>query len=107
MSFLSQVENTRNGELKQRIRMATIIAAVEIMGEDGSTLTPSVHQKRQDLAHKVITTAGLGTPTDNLAMMFVWAVCRSPEITPESTDNDVQFTVNTVWNDCAGVTGSE
>lgn len=96
--------------------MAMISAAVAIQGEDPSTMTPAKYTKRQTLAHKVITTAGEGTPGEDLKRMFVFA-CANDTLTDTWVaasheddavpDDDVQFTVNSVWDDCAGVTGND
>lgn len=109
--FLSQIELTKDSELKKRIRMAAVTAAVLISGEDPTGITPSRYAKRQALAHTVITTAlqgSWGEPSgEEMHVMFVWAVCQNQAITHESSDSDIQFTVNSVWDDCAGVTGAE
>ncbi|YCK35173.1 hypothetical protein ACNF49_14120 [Actinomadura sp. ATCC 39365] len=82
--------------------MAAITAAVLIAGEAQDSLTVAAYQKRQVLAYKVLTAAGYGERGEVLDT-FVWAVAQNGAITATSTDSDVQFTVNSVWSDCAGV----
>jgi hypothetical protein len=107
MSFDDQIDNTKNADLKRRIRLASIIAAIDVQGEAVADMTPAVYAKRAALANKVIQTAGLGTPGDDVNQMFTWAVCSNVAITADSPDGDIQFSVNTVWSDCAGVTGTD
>jgi hypothetical protein len=107
-NLMPQYELTKNHDLRQRIRMASVQAAFLVLGEDQGTLPAAAYTKRQNLAVKVIATAGLGTPDDDVARMFVWAVCQNSAITsPEATDGDIEFTVSSVWSDCAGVTGAD
>lgn len=103
-----QFDLTKNHSLRQRIRMATVQAAFNVLGETQGTIPAAAYTKRQDLAVRVIKTAGLGTPDDDIARMFVWAVCQNAAITsPDATDNDIEFTVSSVWSDCAGATGTD
>lgn len=107
MAFETQVALTTNQLLRKRIRLASIIAALQVQGEAQGGTPEGAFVKRQVLATKVIQTAGLGTPTEDLAMMFVWLVVANEAISDASSDSDIQFTVNSVWSDAAGVTGTE
>jgi hypothetical protein len=109
---------TKEPDFRQRIRMAMVSAAVDVQGEatDSPGMTPAKYTKRQTLATKVITTAGEGTPDEDLKRMFVFACANNTladtyvtaEYNAESIpDGDIQFTVNSVWDDCAGVTGMD
>lgn len=96
--------------------MAMISAAVDIQGEALGSTSPVKYEKRQVLARKVITSAGEGVPGEDLKRMFVFA-CANNTLTDTWVaseyeedavpDGDVQFTVNSVWDDCAGVTGTD
>jgi hypothetical protein len=104
---MEQVANTQDGDLRKRIRMASVIAAINVQGEATATHTTAYLSKRADLAKRVLDTAGEGTPTDRVASAFVWAVCANVAISPASLDSDIQFAVNAVWSDVAGVTGAD
>lgn len=106
-TFLEQVANTQDADLRKRIRMASVIAATNVQGEATATHSPGYLAKRSDLAKRVLDTAGAGTATDQLTAAFVWAVCANPAIGPTSLDSDIQFAVNSVWSDVAGVTGTD
>jgi hypothetical protein len=106
-TFIEQVNNTQDGDLRRRIRMATVIAAVNVQGEAPAAHSPAFLQKRADLAKRVLDSAGAGTATDQVAAAFVWAVCANVAINAQSLDSDIQFAVNAVWSDVAGVTGSD
>lgn len=107
MSFEDQVGYANDALFRKRVRMATITAAIAVQGEAQGSMPGSEYTKRQVLATKVIQTAGIGTPTEDVARMFLWAVIANVAISPASSDGDIQFTVNSVWGDCAGVTGDE
>lgn len=107
MSLLDQVTNTLEPDLRKKIRMAVVIAALAVQGEAAGVHTPGYLTKRADLAKRVLDTAGAGTATDQLTTAFVWAVCANVAINAASIDSDIQFTVNSVWSDIAGCTGAE
>lgn len=107
MSYEVRIGLASNPLFRKKIRLATVIAAVDIQGEEQGATPEGAFQKRQALATKVIKTAGIGTPDEDLLAMFVWAVIANVSITAESSDSDIQFTVNSVWSDAAGVTGAE
>jgi hypothetical protein len=109
MTLIAQVELTKDQEFRQRIRMATVKSAQSIQGEAKGDKSDTEYGKRQDLAQRVIQTAGEGTPEDPILRMFVWMVCANPAILQEYeqdgevADDSIEFTVNSVWDDCAGV----
>jgi hypothetical protein len=107
-----QINLAGEGWFRRRVRMASLTAAVAVQGESTENMSPAKYQKRQDLAHRVITTAGVGTPDDDLLRMFTWVCANATNAdtyvaTETVPDGDIQFTMNSVWDDCAGVTGSD
>ncbi|MFI6296710.1 hypothetical protein ACIBEJ_34330 [Nonomuraea sp. NPDC050790] len=102
MGFAEQVALAKDTAFRDRVRMAAITAAVNVAGEAQSTLSSAAYHKRQVLATRVLTNAGSGAQGDVLDM-FAWAVAQNAAITGASTDSDIQFTVNAIWSDCAGV----
>lgn len=99
MDFLGQIALAEDGTFQARVRQAVITAAVEILA-DKPTNSPeaiALHAKRANLAHRALT--------DPLSMQRAWsyAVVSNPAITTESTDGDIQWTVNSMWNALAGV----
>jgi hypothetical protein len=108
MSFLEQSSYADNGEFRKRIRVASMIAAVNVQGEEKlPAMKNGEYEKRQVLATKMIQTGGIGTPNEDLQRMFVWAVLTNAAVTPLSNDGEIQFVVNSVWSKCAGVKGNE
>lgn len=115
-SLEDRLELTKQGWFRQRVRMAAVSAAVDVQGEALGGMSPAKYEKRQVLASKVITTAGEGTPDEDLKRMFTFA-CANNTLTDTWAgneyeegaipDGDIQFTVNSVWDDCAGVTGND
>lgn len=58
-------------------------------------------QTQRSLARHALSVNVLGNP-HAWAPSFAWAVAANPVITLESSDNDVEFTVNSVWDAIAG-----
>jgi hypothetical protein len=105
--LLDSVGFAQDGSLRKRIRMATVVAGLAVQGEATATQTAQGLIKRQALAARILATAGEGTATDQLAQAFVWAVLAGGLITPSSPDADIQFTVNSVFSDLAGLSAAE
>ena len=99
-----------------RIKVAMTIAALDVIGEDGSGLTlPAESQfieKRANLATSVLRDLNFNNYKSNFLSTFAYAVVASgllsinadPALIP---DNDIQFLVNSVWSDVAGVNFAE
>jgi len=105
--LLTSVSYTNDGDLRKRIRMATVQSALAVQGEATASQSPAALVKRAALAARVLASAGGGSSSDDLDTAFVWAVLAGGLIKPDSTDSDIQFTVNSVFSDLAGVTGAE
>jgi len=82
---------------QQRVQVAVATAAVNVMAETKSGLTDSVYAKRSALAKRVVT--GLQA----YVAVFSRLVVTNVAISVGSTDNDIQFTVNSMWSHVAGV----
>ena len=97
MAFVDQYALATDTTFGQRVQVAMMTAAVQVAAEtEGADET--VYDKRQQLATKVLQSGGVAT-----LQWFIWAVVANPVITGASTDSDLQFTVNSVWNAVAGV----
>jgi hypothetical protein len=94
MSYLSQYQLALNDEFNHRVVTAMVLAATQVMAEAANT---EGHAKRTDLAYRV-----LNDPTAH-SMRFSFAVVSNPAIGAQSSDGDIAFTVNSVWNALAGV----
>lgn len=103
MAFTDQAALAVDTTFRSKVRVAVMTAAVQIMGESHSGLEDQHFNKRQSLAYQVILSAGANPYLD----MFAWAVVTNTAITSSSTDSDIQFTVNSVWDDVSGVLVSD
>ena len=100
MTLTDQYTLASNEVFIGRVLMAAVTAAIAVGGEAcGGTDQPTngQHILRAAWAQRVLKDP-LGEAY-NLAM----GVAANPAITAESTDNDIQFTVNSLINDYAGV----
>jgi hypothetical protein len=100
MAFSDQVMLARDGVFRDRVRMAIVTAAKDVMGE-AKAVADQVYGKRQALAFQVLRSS------ESWLDCFAWGVASNPTITGTSTDADIQFTVNSLINDMAGVTGAD
>ncbi|WP_370943998.1 hypothetical protein AB5J62_33495 [Amycolatopsis sp. cg5] len=80
----------------RRVQAAVSVAAKDVGSEADDPNNPTRTQLRRALATNVFANP------DDYGARFAWAVATNPVITLASTDNDVQFTVNSVWDTIAG-----
>lgn len=103
MTFVNQITLAKDEAFRDKVRMAAMTAAVLVAGEAQNAMSTTAYLKRQGLATRVLSAAGYGEHGEVLNM-FTWAVAQNGAITASSLDSDIQFQVNAVWSDCAGVT---
>lgn len=99
LAFTDQAALAANSTFRDRVRVAVATAAVQIMGEAEGSYSDTHFGKRQSLAYQVLQTAASGA----LLEAFVWATVANAAVTDASSDSDIQFTVNSAWDDLAGV----
>jgi hypothetical protein len=99
VALLDQATLAQDVTFVARVQMAIVQASLQIVGEDPGT-DADLSYRRQSLGINV-----LQRPSE-MAPRFAWAVAANPAITTDATDNDIAFTVTTVWNDIAGVTST-
>lgn len=102
MAYTDQATLADDVTFRTRIRVAIMTAAVQIQGEAKTNLTDAQYGKRQALATAILTTGG-----SNHIDAFAWAVTTNAAITGASSDADIQFTVNSMWDDLSGVTKND
>lgn len=78
-----------------RVQVAMMKAAVDVAAEKPKQ--GEVYRLRRALAVNVLSDPA------GFAARFAWAVITNPVIELTSTDQDLQVTVNSVWNSIAGV----
>lgn len=99
MTYLDQAALAANPDFQLRVKVAIATAATQVAGEAQGQLSAAVYAKRQTLAFDVLR------DSPRWVERWAWAIVSNPAITGASTDSDIQFTVNSMWNDLAGVTG--
>lgn len=100
MAFTDQMTLAVDQTFKDRVTMAALIAAQQIASEAVAANQLQYHTQRQNLAFAVIN-----DPT-GMASRFAYSVAANPAITSESSDSDIQFTVNSNWDALAGIPSS-
>lgn len=96
MALSDQAQLARFDGFRDRVLVAAVQAAGDVASEE-----PSGDQRKDDL-RKTLATNVLNDPDGHLDR-FAWAVARNVAITFASTDSDIQFTVNSLWDGMAGV----
>lgn len=94
MSFEGMADIAMHPGFARRVRVAMVSAAIAVGGEaDDGTETARLRR-----AHAV----NVLMDQDNYATRYAWSVASNAAITLDSSDNDLQFTVNSQWNAMAG-----
>jgi hypothetical protein len=78
---------------RERVRAAMYVAARDIGAEGG---TDDRNIIRRGFAAQVAQSG------DEVVDGFAWMVAANPAIRENSDDDDIQFTVNSVWDACCG-----
>jgi hypothetical protein len=99
MTFLEQIEMAEDGEFQARVRQAAITAAAAIMADqpDNTPQAIAKHSLRAKLALDVLRNPSAW------ARPIAAAVVTNAAVTAESTDSDLQWTVNSLWDALAGI----
>ena len=94
MTLSEQSAWVANSDNLAKVRQALCKAAVDVLAETKDT---AHHAQRAAYAYQVIC------GPDAAAAPYVFAVAANPGLTMTPSDNDLQFTVNSLFNDFAGV----
>lgn len=104
MSLTDTAQLVKDPGFNARVTAAIVTAAQQISGEEMTAGHETYYDKRAQLALEV-----LRAPVQKTSS-FVWGVAVNPTIVASGTaasDGDIQFTVNSVWDDIAGIRSGE
>jgi len=94
MAFNNQMELAMAPSFVIRVQGAMVKSAIAVAAEDPAT---EGHVTRVQWATQVLR------DPQHYAARMAYGVAANPAITADSTDADIEFTVNSVWNAYAGV----
>jgi hypothetical protein len=98
MAFTDQAALAADVTFRARVMIASIVAAKAVMAEAfAGPGHENYHVLRQQLAQGVLNTPAAYTDR------FALAVASNSAIDANSDDGSIQFTVNQVWTEMAGV----
>jgi hypothetical protein len=97
MAYIDQYALGEDATFQHRVQVGVLTAAVQVQGEAKDGMSDTAYVKRQNLARRVIS------GTDQYTRAFARMVATNSAITTGSSDSDIQFTVNSMWSDVAGV----
>jgi hypothetical protein len=100
VAYVDQAALADDETFRGRVRVAMVTAAINVMGEAKET-DDQIYGKRQALAYQVLTNSG------SYVDQFSWSVAANVAITASSIDSDIQFTVNSLWDDLSGVRAND
>lgn len=96
MAFLDQVTLATDGNFVSKVQQAMITSAIQIVAEKDSV---DNHYDSMRLSYAVTV---LKDPR-RYAQLMSYGVATNGAINSQSSDNDIQFTVNSMWDAYAGV----
>jgi len=101
-NFKQRRELATDSQFLIKVRVAIVKSATAVVGEaPANPANTTKDDKRHALGEKVL--AGPAS----LLPLFAEACAALGTLTTTSTDADVEFTVNSIWDGLAGVTGAE
>lgn len=95
MTYVAQSTLAADTTFIARVTQAAITGAKDVMAEAAST---NGHAKRTEFAVQVLRSAQVYGP------LMAQGVASNVAISAASTDSDIQFTVNSLWDAYSGVT---
>ena len=96
MSLADQAQLARFEGFRDRVLVAAVQAARDVAAEESSG------DQRKDDLRATLSTNVLNDPEGYLER-FSWAVAANVAISFASTDSDIQYTVNSLWDGLSGV----
>lgn len=99
MDFLERAALTKDDNFLLMVQGAIVKSALAILNDRPANTPEAIeaHRRRCTLAREVLL------EPERLAKAMAIGVVSNPAIEAKSTDNDVEFTVNSIWNAYAGV----
>jgi hypothetical protein len=99
MDFIQQAALAADPIFQSRVRGAAIKSALAIMADipDNTPEAIEDHRKRAGLSREVLL------DPERLSRAMAPGVASNAVITGESSDSDIEFTVNSIWSAFAGV----
>jgi hypothetical protein len=97
MSLKSVARLAADEDFRRRVGAAMFTAATQVGSE--AVVEDSYdefHERRRQLVTQM---SGF---VEEYTELFAWLVASNQAVTHESSDNDIQFTVNSVWSAAAG-----
>lgn len=98
MAFTDAATLAQDTTFVGRVRVALVKSAHAVLGEAWGKSDKREPIKRADFARRV-----LSDEQGILAERCAWSVVTNAAVKADSDDGDIEFTVNSMWSDWAGV----
>ena len=99
MSALTNSLLAEDQDFRNKVDSLIRKSAIAISGEEPNGITQAAINKRQILCQKIFFDYDR-----SIEKMFSKAVASLGTLSPSSSDNDIEFTINSIFSDMAGVT---
>ena len=97
MAYVDQYALSEDAVFQQRVKVAMVTAALQIVGEAQGEMHGRNHKRRHDLGVRILN------DPDALVAQFSLAAATNAAISAGSLDSDIQFQINAQFGDFAGV----
>ena len=94
-------ELSNNSDFILRVEMLLLKVINNVIGEDQGSMTLDKFNKRHDFAYKCLLNS------NNYIVTMCRCVANNPTIDINSSDGDIEFTINSLVDDFAGVKSTD
>lgn len=101
MAAIDNYNLAQEPDFRNRVRSLMLKSALDVCGEDSTGKSAAFIQKRANAANFTIYNQGKAMD------IFSHLITAPGLLTLESTDSDIEFTINSVWDDYSNVTYNE
>lgn len=98
MAAIDNYNLALDGDFRKKVRSLMLKSALAVSGESNTDKKDSYIQKRGNAANFTIYNQS------NAMDIMSHLVAAGGALTDASTDNDIEFTINSVWDDYSGLT---
>lgn len=102
MAAIDNYNNALDPDFQKRVASLVVKAAANVAGEAQGGMSLVKFTKRANLATLI-----LGSQPGDYVFRWALGVTREGVVTPASSDGDIEFTINSLWDDFAGVTDND
>lgn len=101
MAAIDNYDLAQDANFRSKVKSLMLKSAIAVCGEDPTNKSTAFIQKRANAANFTIYNQGKAMD------IFSHLVTANGTLTIDSSDNDIEFTINSLWDDYSNVTYNE